>query len=295
MSALFLRWLLLGCFPVLLGVVHAGEFEDSFRKEVGAFLDTLSEEQQENCMLKVEDKERWKMVYPGGKRPGVRIGDLNDTQRAAFEKAMRLVLSDYGWQMANKVALQDGKQGLGKYWLTCFGDPRKEDDFAFRVAEHHLTIVHLEVVEGETKEFGPILLGSDPPELWKECEMDLIELWKTLDNPKALIKDRKGVASAAMSEGDGIAYAELNDEAKKKLKAVWERRLSIFTPSIKERIKKLHQAKGGWEQCRVAYYNEEPEKRCIDGGRWDFKCGMPGFLWDLETSRTHIHMSLWTK
>ena len=63
--------------------------------------------------------------------------------------------------MANAVAFQDAKEGgdaLGKYWITCFGDPRK-GDFAFRLAEHHLTIVHLELAEGEASEFGPVLLG----------------------------------------------------------------------------------------------------------------------------------------
>lgn len=285
------------CLPILLvsGVVKAENFEKTFRSQVGMFLDTLSEEQQEKCILKVEDKERWEMVFPGGKRPGIKIGDLNEAQRAAFEKSIRLVLSDYGWEMANKVALQDGEQGLGKYWLTCFGDPRKEEDFAFRVAEHHLTLVHLEVVEGETKEFGPILLGSDPPKWWQAEEEDLLALWKTIDDEKALVKGKKGVSSFPMGEEDGLAFTELNPDAQVALTKVWEKRLSIFQPALKERIEKLYQVKGGWEKCRVAYYNEVPDKRCADGGRWDFKCGMPGFLWDLETSRKHIHMSLWTK
>ena len=41
---------------------------------------------------------------------------------------------------------------------------------------------------------------------------------------------------------------------------------------------------------------EEPTTRCKDGGRWDFKFGIPGkMLWDYQGSSGHIHMSLRVK
>jgi len=283
--------------------LHAGEFESTFRKEVSVFIDSLDAAQRKACLLDVSDQRRWRMQYTGGKRPGIEISRLNPVQRVALEKALRLVLSDHGWRMANEVAGQDVRDGddgvdgggaLGKYWITCFGDPR-QGDFAFRLAEHHLTIVQLELSEGEASEFGPILLGSNPPTLWKEDERDLMEAWKLVADEKILLKGKRAVASEPMNPDDGVAFASLNDKAQKALKDAWQRRLSIFKAPIRNRINKLHGQRGGWQKSRVAYYNEAPAKRCKDGGRWDFKCGLPGMVWDFESSRGHIHMSLWVK
>ena len=85
----------------------------------------------------------------------------------------------------------------------------------------------------------------------------------------------------------------LNAEAQKAIQDAWVKRLRIFTEPIQQKINRLHEQRGGWQKSRVAYYNEAPSKRCIDGGRWDFKCGLPGMVWAFESSRGHIHMSLW--
>ena len=34
------------------------------------------------------------------------------------------------------------------------------------------------------------------------------------------------------------------------------------------------------------------DKRCRDGGKWDFKLGNANFLCDYENQRKHIHMSM---
>lgn len=274
---------------------QAGDFEKSFRQQVVTFLDSLDADQQKLCLLPLKDKNRWHMQYTGGKRPGLEIKSLNETQQKHMEKALRMVLSDHGWDMANKVAAQDGEQKLGKYFLTCFGDPRKGGDYAFRLAEHHLTVVHLEVAKGEASEFGPILLGANPPDLWKADEKAIMDVWKAIKNDKVLIKSKAGIASKPMPENEGMLFTELNANAQAALKSAWSQRISIFQPAIQKRINKLHKARGGWEKSRVAYYKEAAEKRCADGGRWDFKCGLPGMVWDYEASRGHIHTSLWVK
>jgi len=277
-------------------IAKAGEFETSFRKSVSAFLNTLNEQQTKQCLLPVTDKKnRLQIQYTGGKRPGIEISKLNAEQRKAMEKALRMVVSDEGWKLANAVAKLDGEEGLAKYWITCFGDPREKGNFAFRIAEHHLTLVHLEVENGLTKEFGPILLGSNPPKVWKDDEVALIDAWKKIKDPKVLVKNKSGIASRPMREGEGVPFLSLNAEAQSAIKSAWKKRLRIFTPPIQKRINELHESRGGWGKSKVAYYNEIPEKRCIDGGRWDFKCELPGMVWDYEASRGHIHMSLWVK
>lgn len=274
---------------------YALKFEDSFRQEVSRFIESLDDDQRALCLHDLADKRRWEMRYTGGKRSGVMIRDLDENQRSLMVKVLSMVLSPHGWKMANAVAFQDAGEGgdaLGKYWITCFGDPRN-GDFAFRLAEHHLTVVHLELADDVANEFGPILLGANPATLWKEDELALLNAWPLIGNEKALIEGERGIATEAMNEGEGIDFTALSGEAQKAIQAAWARRLSIFTEEIQQRVNQLHVQRGGWTGSRVAYYNEVPTKRCIDGGRWDFKCGLPGMLWAFESSRGHIHMSLW--
>lgn len=292
-----MAFVLIALILVSLPSTQAGEFESSFRAKVSAFVESLDTDQRQSCVQGVDDERRWRMHYPGGIRPGIQIRDLSGRQRKLMSEALALVLSSHGLKMAGAIAAQDavaGQDALGKYWITCFGDPG-DGAFAFRLAEHHLTIVHLEFAEGEAREFGPILLGANPPSLWREDEEALLDLWKLLDDKRALIKTKKGIASMAMPDGEGTAFTALNNSAQQALRDIWEKRLSIFTPAIRDRIHELHEKRGGWGKSRIAFYNEVPAKRCIDGGRWDFKCGLPGMVWDFEGSRGHIHMSLWVK
>lgn len=284
-------------FCVGVPMSSAGQFEAAFRADVINFVHALEEGQRKNCLHKLNDPRRWRMHYPGGIRPGIQINQLNEGQRALMTLVLSKVLSPYGMKMASAIASQDasaGEDALGKYWITCFGDPRA-GDFAFRLAEHHLTIVHLELAQGKASEFGPILLGANPPNLWQEDEEILMRAWELAANAEALLPGQKGIAGKPMPMNEGVRFDELNRGAQQILKSAWERRLSIFSAPLRERIAQLHSRQGGWEQSRIAFYNEAPAKRCIDGGRWDFKCGLPGMVWDFEGSRGHIHMSLWVK
>ncbi|MEO1857588.1 MAG: hypothetical protein ABGY95_09545 [Rubritalea sp.] len=98
-----------------------------------------------------------------------------------------------------------------------------------------------------------------------------------------------------MAKGQSSEFAKLNPLAQAQLANTWNQRLSIFTPAVRQKIETLHLSRGGLKKSRIAFYNEPPTKRCIDGGKWDFKCGLPGMVWDYQASSGHIHMSLWIK
>jgi len=278
------------------GAVVAEAFEANLRKEAGEFLDSLDDEQQGECLQAMDKKARWQKQYTGGVREGIQIKKLNVDQKKAMESLFRMVLSDYGWKMAETVAKQDGEQGLDNYYVACFGDPRKAGTpFALRLCEHHLTIVNLEIAGGKLTEFGPILLGANPPTLWLKDEEILMKAWKQQtekNGHKELLEKNSGISSELMPAGQGMLFSALTEEAQTTLKEAWEHRLKIFTPTIKARINALHKTRGGWEKSRVAFYKNAADKRCKDGGKWDFKCGLPGMVWDFEGSRGHIHMSL---
>jgi len=275
-------------------------FEESFRQEVSAFLNLMDQEQAEKVVLPVDEKKdggRWQMRYTGGERLGLKIGELNKKQRKQLEGIMKLVLSDYGGEMMKKVIAQDGEEAWKNYYVVCFGDPRKGEDFAFRFGEHHVTLVWLELAQGEVKEFGPILWGSDPPALWLDEEKDLIKVWAALteeEKEKVLVKSKKGIASKAIKKGEGVLISELNKEALTAISKMMERRFSVFSPALKKKVMTISLKEGG-ASARVAFYGQPALKSCQDGGRWDFKIGNDRVNTDFENSRGHIHMSLWVK
>jgi hypothetical protein len=268
----------------------------SLRKSAGEFLNALDAEQLGECLQEMDTKKRWHKQYTGGKREGIQIKKLTPVQKKSMESLFKMILSDYGWEMAETVAKQDGEQGLDNYYVACFGDPRKEGaPFALRLCEHHLTIVNLEIAGGKVTEFGPILLGANPPVLWLKDEEILMNAWKQQTekngHDKLLVK-RNADSSVLMPADDGVLFTSLTAETQAILSEAWAHRLKIFTPTVQAKINALQQARGGWEKSRVAFYNNPADKRSKDGGKWDFKCGLPGMVWDYECSRGHIHMSL---
>ena len=167
-------------------------FEAKFRSQVIQFLNSLDEAKQKECLQPMKLKTRWHKQYTGGKREGVQIKSLTDSQKKILKSTLKMVLSDYGWEMAETVAKQDGAQGLDKYYIACFGDPRNQNEpFAFRLCEHHLTIVHLEIKDGNISEFGPILLGANPPVLWEMDESLLMQVWQTQKTQQPISKEQR--------------------------------------------------------------------------------------------------------
>jgi hypothetical protein len=278
----------------------AGESEEAFgarfRKAAAEFLNGLPADQAAACIRPFDKAARWTMQYTGGPREGLVIRNLAPAARTALESTMQMVLSPYGWEQAQAVAKQDGPEGLGKYYVTFFGDPRTGGDFAWRISEHHITVLHLEVEKGRVTEFGPILLGADPPVLWREEEEQVLALWAALGEPPAIpmVKGR-AIASEALPVGIGTPVRDLPPAARRALDAVWAGRLKVFADPVRARIERLVAARGGIESLRTSFHNAAAEKRCSDGGRWDWKLGGDGVLLDFETSRGHIHMSLWIR
>ena len=70
-----------------------------------------------------------------------------------------------------------------------------------------------------------------------------------------------------------------------------ETRLKLFHATQQKKLRKVIKAAGGTKNLRLAFFGEMT-KRCIDGGRADWKIEGKGFLCDFETSRGHIHMTL---
>lgn len=254
---------------------------------------SLTPEQKPRATLPFDSPEKDSEVFPGGVRPGIPLSDLAEPQRAKAIAMLTAFTSDYGKKKIEEVSQQDNPKGLGRYYLVFFGEPGPGKTYAWRLAEHHLTIVHMEVEKGEPKSFGPILLGANPPTLWNDEEDKMMALFAALspeEKEKCVMKG-KAISSEPMKDV-GMKVSELSDAAKAKARDILENRLSFFSPQIRSRIETILKQEGGIDTLRVAFWGNAT-KRCADGGRWDFKLGNgQSFLCDYENTRGHIHMSM---
>jgi hypothetical protein len=264
----------------------------SLEQQTVELFQSLSPEQRKEALLPFDSPERHKQVFTPGKRPGIQLKSLSDEQR---QKALGLIqsfTSDYGWEKCQAIAKQGEAGGLDKYYLIFFGEPGAHKDYAWRLAEHHLTIVDVEYADGQIRAIGPILLGANPPMLWDDEEDQLIALFGSLspEDRARVRREGKGISSAPMGKG-GAPVGDLSSPAQKQVKAVFEGRLKFFAPAIADRIRKMVQDQGGLECLHIAFWGDA-QKRCAQGGKWDFKLGGANFVVDYENSRGHIHMSL---
>jgi len=286
-------------FAVLLivPIARGADAKASLQSQAQDLFNSLTPEQRKAALLKYDDPQRNAEVYTGGKRAGVQLSALDEKQRAAALGLLKSFTSDYGAKKCEAIAAQTPnpgeKPGFEKYYLAFFGEPGKDAKYAWRLSEHHLTLVHLEVADGQPASFGPILLGANPPTLWDEEEDALIALYAAMSAPERekAKQEGNGVAAKPMENNAGVKVSELSPTAQAKVKAVFDNRLKFFSDDVRARIEKLVAANGGVEAMNVAFWGVA-EKRCRDGGKWDFKLGNANFLCDYENNRRHIHMAM---
>ena len=252
---------------------------------------SLTADQRKQVTLPFDSPERNKEVFPAGKRPGIQLKNLEDAQREKAIALVRSFVSDYGWEKAQAIAKQGG-QDIGRLYLTFFGEPGAGKDYAWRVAEHHFTLVHVEYADGKIRSIGPILLGANPPEIWNDADDQLIALFAKLSPAEREKVVLSGTTMSADPIGDkGVPVSELTTDAQQKVQEFLDYRLKFFSAPIADRIKQIMEEQGGLKAQRIAFWGSA-EKRCADGGRWDFKLGSKNFLCDHENHRGHIHMSV---
>jgi len=260
---------------------------------------SLSDDQKKEATLPLDSPERNKEVFTGGVRAGIKIRTLNDEQKKMAQELLTAFTSDYGKQKAIAIANQTidnpkDDPGFERYYVCYFGDVGPGKSYAWRIAEHHLTLVHVEVTDGKPTTFGPILLGANPPTLWEDEEDKMIALWSAMtpaEREKALAKG-KGISSAPPKKDEGIAVNDLSPSARKALEAVMENREQFFAEPVRKEVADMLEKYGHEGNLRVVFYGGPAEKRCRDGGRWDFKLAGPSFLCDYEGTRGHIHLSM---
>ncbi len=175
------------------------EFGEAHRVTEAAlvFLDTLTDEQRSTLSLPLDSENRgnWSNL-PNGiiQRSGLRTGDLDEAQRIALHHVLRASMSSQGYLKVAGVIHMDEVLGntyadppenlmnidvggfdtgpvernedmpvvfgSNHYYLSLFGDPDAEREWAFLLTGHHLA-VSFTVAQGRVG-FTPLFMGSQP-------------------------------------------------------------------------------------------------------------------------------------
>ncbi|KOX08650.1 DUF3500 domain-containing protein [Micromonospora profundi] len=116
-----------------------------------------------------EDARRW-LEYRPRPRPGVSLADLDTAGRKAAHRLLATALSPSAYAQAMAIiALEevlDRAEGWrrgrhsGDYWVAVFGDPARDDRWAWRLEGHHLSVT-MTVVDDQVSP-APIFFGANP-------------------------------------------------------------------------------------------------------------------------------------
>jgi hypothetical protein len=249
---------------------------------------SLKDAQKDLCVRPWDDAGRDLERFTAGPRPGMLVKDLTDEQAKLLDEVLKNYFSDEAYKAAVKAAGQGKKDGIKEYYFAIYGDPVKDKRWSFRLSENHLTFVH---VAAEPQRFGPVLLGSNPADAWTEQEEAAIAAFSKLtdDDRKKCVLDSRALSGTRLGLERGCPVGDLSAGAKEAVAQMVEARIKLFADDQQKRLRDL--VKGlGIDKLRIAFFGTA-DKKCADGGRYDWKIEGKSFLLDFEGHRGHIHMT----
>nr|WP_185734699.1 DUF3500 domain-containing protein [Micromonospora globispora] len=144
---------------------------EQMRAAAGALLAALDEPARQHARHPFDDDatRRW-LEYRPRPRPGACLAELDVAARKAAHRLLATALSPPAYAQAMAIiALEevlDRAEGWrrgrhsGDYWVAVFGDPARDDRWAWRIEGHHLS-VSMTVVDDQVSP-APIFFGANP-------------------------------------------------------------------------------------------------------------------------------------
>jgi len=215
-----------------------------------AFVSSLSVQQRNNGVYTFEDEERFNWHFIPRDRKGVPFRSMNDSQRAAAQNVLQTFFSAKGYQRAEAVRSLESvlaeievngrfDRDPELYFLTIFGTPGLDSNWALRYEGHHLAY-NWTFVSGMGIASSPQFFGSNPAEVrsGEKIGTRVLSVEEDLgrDLVSALSADQKKMAILDLEvpgdiftaaereitrlENSGISYSELNSRQKRMLIAL---------------------------------------------------------------------------
>ena len=216
-------------------------------KAAEEFLSALSDEQKEqvrydyNAETKSTSWSNFPVTFV--ERSGIKLGDLNETQRAAALKVLKALLNDEAYAkvtgiMAGDQYLKDNANasdlGDTQYNIAFFGNPSTTNDWSIQFGGHHVGINA--TFSNGTITFAPTHLGTQPTTYTDsngQTQSALGDMYQTAfdfynsltDEQKQKLYQGEEVKNLTCAPGDtcdyptgtGIKGSELTDEQKQLL------------------------------------------------------------------------------
>ena len=229
-----------------------------------AFVSSLSVQQRNNGIYTFEDEERFNWHFIPRDRKGVPFRSMNDSQRAAAQNVLQTFFSAKGYQRAEAVRSLESvlaeievngrfDRDPELYFLTIFGTPGLDSNWALRYEGHHLAY-NWTFVSGMGIASSPQFFGSNPAEVrsGEKIGTRVLSVEEDLgrDLVSALSADQKKMAILDIEvpgdiftaaereitrlENSGISYSELNSRQKRMLIALIDELASMQSEVIAE-------------------------------------------------------------
>ena len=229
-----------------------------------AFVSSLSVQQRNNGIYTFEDEERFNWHFIPRDRKGVPFRSMNDSQRAAAQNVLQTFFSAKGYQRAEAVRSLESvlaeievngrfDRDPELYFLTIFGTPGLDSNWALRYEGHHLAY-NWTFVSGMGIASSPQFFGSNPAEVrsGEKIGTRVLSAEEDLgrDLVSALSADQKKMAILDLEvpgdiftaaereitrlENSGISYSELNSRQKRMLIALIDELASMQSEVIAE-------------------------------------------------------------
>lgn len=269
--------------------------DDAARATIIKLYEGLSDDQKKLAVQDVDHKDRYAEIFPETARPGIQFAKLSAEQKMLVEDVVKSMCSESGATKCLEIAKQTGPNGR---YITFYGTPSADGKFAWRMAQHHLTLVYAEFGKDKAGEFGPVLLGGNPVKaVWDDEEKVALELFKELsDDERKAIKGKGNSGSgAALGDKDGVRIGDLGDKTKPLAVKLLKQRLEVFSADRQKVLDELIQKDGGVDNLRIAFWGDAAKSQ-HDGGNYHWKIGNATVLADWQTAgKEHIHMTVRAK
>ena len=283
-----------------------------------AFLSSLSAQQRNNGTYTFEDEERFNWHFiPRRDRKGVPFRSMNASQREAAENLLQAMYSAKGYQRAEAVRGLESvlaeievngrfDRDPELYFITVFGTPGLDNDWALRYEGHHLSY-HWTFVRGLGVASSPQFFGSNPAEVKagpkagmrvlaseEDLGRELITSLNSNQQEQAILQievpsDIFTMAEAEVSplDNSGISYAELSSQQKLIMMSLVEE-LASMQPEViaQERIDSIRS--DGLDLIRFAWAGGLER-----GDAHYYRVQGPSFLIEYDNTQNnanHIHL-----
>jgi hypothetical protein len=243
---------------------------------------SLDADQKKQALLPFEHKERYKEDFPAVPRAGLPFTKLSKEQKELVIEAVAAMTTKYG---ADRIARLAKQTPDPQRYLSFYGTPEKGKPFAWRMAQHHLTLVYVEFGGAAAGEFGPVLLGGNPVgDMWDEEDQLFRDLHGALSQEEVKQADK------------GIQVGDMSAKPRELARKLLAKRLEVFNPDYRGNFDAQLKNEGGVQNLRLIIKAANASKSHHKGGRYNWSFAGKQVFCDWQTiDNEHIHLTLRAK